>query len=373
MESKSVTKKGSNSTGSNSKKNSNSSTKNRSNSKSSNKSSSTSSKTRKRSSSRRKKETLKALRERKRSVNLKEKVEVVTELRDAIDQSQNKDGYLLRKQMFRNSMPLLILTAGPTGSGKSKLFNTIFHLLYKPSKITKQTFDFFLIDDYVENSDIYKKKVDEILFEYSCIPKQDKSICDFRNPSQDFVNDFFQAYTEARESESQMKLDIDAAIKKRKHVVIETTGKKMPIEYVKKFLGYNVVFVYSLVSIENLVKRNKERAQRQFEKYVKNKKDKKTNNPAPRVIDVSKNEFEKKVQEIIESLKLLRGICMKINKKNDPNIQKCGDIRDSPTYNLILVDNNGRSAKIIYDHTKTERFLSDGEFEKLVRSVVYKS
>ena len=340
MESNSDTKEKSNSTGSNSKKNSNSSTKKRSKSKSSNKSSSTSSNTKKRSSSRRKKEALQVLRQTKRSVNSKNRVEVITDLKETIDESMNKDGYLVRKQMFRNNMPLLVLTAGPTGSGKSKLFDRIFHLLYKTNKIVKKKFESFLIDDYVENSDYYKREVDGILEEFSCIPlkKRDREICNFRNPSPDFVNAFFEAYTEARNNDScsqsnisckkQMTIDIEAAIGKKSNVLIETTGKKIPIEYVKMFMGYNMVFVYSLVSIVNLVKRNKDRAHRHYMRYVVNKKSNKTQNPAPRIIDVSKEEFDKKVKEIIDTLHFLRGICMKINRENDPNIQKCGNIKD---------------------------------------------
>ena len=229
----------------------------------------------------------------------------------------------------------------------------------------------------------YKRKIDEILFEYSCIPKQIKSTCDFRNPLPSLVDAFFQSYTEIREKgpcsdtnphscKEQMTLDIDEAIKKGNNVAIETTGKKLPVEYVKKFIGYNVVFVYSLASIKTLVRRSKERAHRGFERYIKKKKDKIQVNPAPRVVDVSKDEFEIKIKEIIETLTFLRQTCLKINNKNDDNISKCGPISKSSFYNLVLVDTNKRAAKIIYDHTKTDRFLTDAEFEKMVRDVVYR-
>ena len=50
-------------------------------------------------------------------------------------------------------MPTLIITMGSTGSGKSKLAETMIDLLkVKDPK-------FFLIDDYIEDDKSYKKKL----------------------------------------------------------------------------------------------------------------------------------------------------------------------------------------------------------------------
>ena len=167
----------------------------------------------------------------------------------------------------------------------------------------------------------------------------------------------------------QMTEEINTAYDNKANVLIETTGKKIPIDYVNQFVGYNVVFVYSIVSIENLVERNAKRANTKFQEYIKDTAE----NPAPRVVDVSEKTFNQKVKEIVNTLKFLRGICMKIQRSDDPNISKCGNIKDSNIFNLILVDNNEQEAKIVYDHTKTDRFLSDAEFEKKVVDIMFKT
>jgi energy-coupling factor transporter ATP-binding protein EcfA2 len=61
---------------------------------------------------------------------------------------------------FNYDKPTIIITAGPTGSGKSSLLDKALELLYKHKKTP--TFKTFLIDDYVDNSQSYKDIVNNI-------------------------------------------------------------------------------------------------------------------------------------------------------------------------------------------------------------------
>ena len=150
--------------------------------------------------------------------------------------------------------------------------------------------------------------MDKILKDFACIPTQDKARCDFENPSQELVDAFYDAYMDVRQGKSctrtntsckkQMTEEINTAYDNKANVLIETTGKKIPIDYVNQFVGYNVVFVYSIVSIENLVERNAKRANTKFQEYIKDTAE----NPAPRVVDVSEKTFNQKVKEIVNKI-----------------------------------------------------------------------
>ena len=314
---------------------------------------------------------------RRLRVQLKEKVDQIKKIvensiqteRDG--ESPNLASHYVVSRMFNKQAPLLILTAGPTGSGKSKLFSMVYEMIYKTAPTAQEKrFESFLIDDYVEASDIYKRKVDGILFEFSC---PNKDTCDFRNPTSDFLKSFETAYMSVRGKEpctsedaipckDKMMMEIKQAKENNKNVLIETTGKKVPIEYVKLFPNYNVVFVYSLVSVKKLVDRNKGRATAMYKKYVSDK----DKHPAPRVVDVSLEKFTETVDNIKENLFLLRNVCMDLNK----NTNECGDISKSRRFNLIVFDNNNekntRTMKIVYDHNKFDRFLSQKDFNKLI-------
>ena len=45
--------------------------------------------------------------------------------------------------------------------------------------------------------------------------------------------------------------DVTEAVKKRKNIIIETTGKKLPLKYLNNVKGYNIIFLYILIPEEN--------------------------------------------------------------------------------------------------------------------------
>jgi hypothetical protein len=154
----------------------------------------------------------------------------------------------------------LIFTSGQTGSGKSRLLNQIIKILFwnvlpdtYPKKFNdddeKMTsikeylnFKSLLIDDYVENSEAYKEKIIKIINDFDCNNKESNN-CDLENPSKELLKEFTDSYFEIREKgpcfdteiikscKYYFNIDLQNAIKNKDNILIETTGKKIPLDY----------------------------------------------------------------------------------------------------------------------------------------------
>lgn len=273
---------------------------------------------------------------------------------------------------FKVKNPSIIFTSGPTGSGKSKSLNKTLELLYKSKK--KPKFNSFLIDDYVENSSNYKENIKEILNKFNCETSSEE--CNLDNPSLRLLKEFEKAYLEVRNQGPCLPLskksckdvymnDIYKAIKKKKNILIETTGKKIPIEYLKvlltlaNFEEYNVIFVFSIVNFKKLIKRNKLRVKEKMDLFIKSK----YKSSGPRLPNISPYKFKKKTKEIEKVLIKLRNTCLRIE---NPSKKKCGKINKEGNFNLIIFDNNQPLSKLIYDSRTNDRFMSNKQFKKLL-------
>jgi predicted kinase len=289
-----------------------------------------------------------------------------------------KNPYNLRPTELRKfdySKPSIIFTAGPTGSGKSGLLNKTIQLLYK-NKIPPR-FISFLIDDYVEGSTYYKDRINEIIEKYNCTSSVEPgSECDLVNPSNDLLEDFGKAYFDIREKGPCVNDDISKsckqiyneqlrdAIQSGQNIVIETTGKGIPLKYLNELLNmgvlydYNIIFVYSIVSFDELIKRNKSRARRQLESYIEN-----NTKPAPRLPNIRPDVFKAATSGIIDTLLILRNYCLGIGI---PNTTTCGPLNNFGNFILFIFDNNMRISKLIYDSRTKDKLLSDDEFSELL-------
>ena len=90
--------------------------------------------------------------------------------------------------------PYLIITNGPTGSGKSGLVNkTIDHFKIPPNHHT------FLIDDLIESNKEYKHRIDALIINecgsHSLCPSLVKRL---NNPDSDFYEKFGAMYFDVR-------------------------------------------------------------------------------------------------------------------------------------------------------------------------------
>lgn len=269
-------------------------------------------------------------------------------------------------------LPYFIITAGATGSGKTQLITeTMTHLGIEKEKFVK-----ILIDDLIENDENYKVKIIDI---YKSIKEEcEKDVkCEeskYNNPNPELYKKFSDAYFETRNtircepqkhqsncnnllSFNQLNdQNLKNAVKENKHVVFEFTGSYIPEWLLDPSWitdNYNIVVAYSLVTLQNLVQRNKSRAYSAMIKFQQNH-----NDPAPRLPDVSEKKFKLVVSNIYNVLINLYNSCI-INY--DKNIEKCGRKKINQ---LLIFDNNGSSMKLLYNSTESN--LDINKFKELI-------
>lgn len=269
--------------------------------------------------------------------------------------SQTKRSHYI-KSMFKTQAPLLIITAGPTGSGKSRMPQLVYNILYGTNSRSTQFTEFY-IDDYIANSPEYKREVTSII---------DKHDITNRTTYDDAIyKDFEDAYFSAREEwNTKFMEDVSNAKEARKNVVIETTGKKIPTKYLDEFAGYNIVFVYSFAQFDAMISRNISRFKDQMNAFLRDP----IKNPAPRIPDMNPDSYARRVQIIEAQLGTLRDNCLNITTAG--RNRECGDIKNNQRFNLLVVDNTGAKPEIIYDHRKHDRFQDKKEFRSLIRSTL---
>lgn len=291
-----------------------------------------------------------------------------------------KNARLLEREYRKHdpALPTVVITAGATGSGKSSLLKKVRELLFDHDHVP---FEEFLIDDYVENSDNYKRKVHQIIHKYNCkkektwppAPSASKESCNLDRPSTKLLNDFASAYFEVRnvgpcnlDKETKscrevMNRDLKKAIAASRNILIETTGKKLPLRYmklIKKYASrpYNVVFVYSMVNFSELMKRNASRARKQMKTFI----DSEYSSPAPRLPDISEYAFKQAVSTIQKTVVKLRNECLRQRSK-------CDVINKDGKFVLLIFDNNTWDSKLVYDSQSTDKsFLSKKDFKKMI-------
>ena len=253
--------------------------------------------------------------------------------------------------------PTLVITMGSTGSGKSNLAKEIIN------KLKLKNPKFFLIDDYVENDKNYKQKIKKF-------SKNKNAKSKLKNPSRKTLKFFDKSYFSVRNNGCKkslkkkkipkkkcvdisekgcnklMDIELNNAILKKKNIIFETKGEYYPkwlIEAINKCNNYNIIIAGVKVSLNNLIKRNKNRSIEDLENFLKD-----TNkNPAPRLPDVSKKSLKNQKKLLNKTLKniILKG-CIKNNKKD---VDYCSKY----SIDRLLIFNNNKTLKLIYDSKKT--------------------
>lgn len=231
-----------------------------------------------------------------------------------------------QQQMYRESgtlraptrKPVLIMTFGPTGVGKSALARAA--AAYERVDYSKCVTT--LVDDLVENDRVYKEKVDLIIEKYTL--EKDGSI--LLKPSEKMFKEFGQAYVASRfqmgcretkpedptwNCNKQNDLRLFDAIDKGKDIIFETTGAgsrdgehffKNDYQWLyDKVNGkYRIVAVFATVTFCELVRRNKRRAVNDLIKYIQNR-----DGPAPRlpnVLDDKDNNVYRRLTALISQI-----------------------------------------------------------------------
>jgi hypothetical protein len=248
-------------------------------------------------------------------------------------------------------MPYIIITNGPTGSGKSSLIEKVIDNYNLKTNYTK-----ILIDDIIEMHPRYKSMIDEII---KTICNGNLEICQnlqnsLLNPNPVFLEQFNESYKSTRELKPCLPQTnkncngynddlLKNAIKNRENIVFETTGKYF-VKWIFDMISdiknqkqngneYQIYYAYTILDFCELINRNKTRAVNTTTKYLKNR----IHNPAPRLPNVSQSAYTRDVVEIIRNLYTML------------NARQGGLYKN---INFIVFDNSTYDTTVLYDSSK---------------------
>jgi len=260
--------------------------------------------------------------------------------------------------------PILLITIGPTGSGKSGLIDQSIKQLNRPGEWHQ-----FLIDDYVENDPIYKKQVLGILTDE--LRSQLDALIE---PTPELYSKFNDAYFSVRKNigcgragqggcDAQFDKDIEEAIQAGQNIVFEMTGTYYPKWLVEKTQGrYEIVLAYTLVNICELVQRNTNRAVISSKRFISNP----LQVPAPRLPNVSASgpyrDNVEKVKQVF--FQIIDNNCLAVQQQSQLNREFCSPY---PISRILLFDNNVSPMRLVatvdtehqMDREKLEKILSN--------------
>ena len=268
------------------------------------------------------------------------------------------------KELFPNrnnwnkesSHPYILITCGPTGSGKSSLIDKSLRYLKLEKPLDE---NIFIIDNLVEEHPNYKEKSKNILEKYFSNTKpngiKQKIINLLHTPINNTNNSIFKKFTDAYFNTRKKGLSdilnrkINLAIKNNENFILETTGKSFPTIIGWTNDKYKVFISYSLVEFCTLIDRNIKRMIDQIELFLKN------NSFAPRLPDIRFQKFGEAVTIILQKLiaiidKCNSGIC-KTNRNFDTSTDR--------KFNLLIFDNtpNNDNDFIIFDSNDKSKNL----------------
>jgi hypothetical protein len=249
--------------------------------------------------------------------------------------------------------PYLIIVAGPTASGKGSAPVKIQKLLNLP-----KTYTSVLLDDLVEANPHYRKGVQEFI---DTKRKEGLSNVDivniFSNPTPYHITTFNNLYFESRKNtdcnsgsiieSSKENLSsntceaindniLKQALDNSDNIVFETTGQWWVgwlFELFKDQLQknkYDIIVVYSIVDLCELLFRNKSRAVQSIREFLKN--DKAT---PPRLPDIRLNKYTEALSKIIKTFKTYNS--------------KCSNKTDDICVRFIIFDNRSHNSTLLYD------------------------
>jgi guanylate kinase len=259
----------------------------------------------------------------------------------------------------------MIVMAGPTGVGKSS------SLQFVQQEFDLDAFSFkkFLVDDLVENSEMYKKQVDTIITSLCDNDSSDKCSEKILNEkAKEAIPLFSNAYFSSRQkgccppgdppycSCEHINLNsMDQAIARKKNIVFETTMYVIDHIYnVTQNYGYKVIVTFSIAKLSVMIERMKKRLKESFSKYIQDRKI----HPAPRLPNFSADFFEKNVREIED--RIVKTVSLQ-KTKYLPNG------RGPYEFHLLILNNSAEKGRpqLIYDSSDP----NEADIEKLAAQI----
>jgi hypothetical protein len=252
--------------------------------------------------------------------------------------------------------PYILITCGPTGSGKSSLIDKSLRYLKLEKPLDK---NIFIIDNLVEKHPNYKEKSKKILEKYFSNTKpngiKQKIINLLHTPINNINNSIFKNFTDAyfntrnKGLDEIFRININLAIENNENFILETTGRSFPTIIGWTNDKYKVFISYSLIEFCTLIDRNIKRMVDQIELFLKK------NSLAPRLPDIRLQKFGEVVTIILQKLiaiidKCNSGIC-KTNSNFDTSTNR--------KFNLLIFDNTTSNDVPIFDSDDKSKNLDE--------------
>ena len=270
------------------------------------------------------------------------------------------------------SKPFLLITAGTSASGKSNFKRNTIDPLVSTIEIS--------IDDIIENDDKYKEKILEIIIDNDLYlgPEPKLGLPGRLNnrdllQNDEVIDKFHEAYFSVKKNVEHKRMNnLHKAIENRKNIIIETTGKGIPFKYLNQFKGYNIIFLYILVSNAELRNNNITRAENKILSFMRDV----DANPAPRLPNVMNINIVKKNESMLYTLNEIRKICSdnfdQCNGIDDLKKEECKEICKNNEITLVVYNNDRRLRKpsLMYDH-KQDKDFTEEYFNYIVNSILY--
>ena len=178
----------------------------------------------------------------------------------------------------KRNNPYILITCGPTGSGKSSLIDKSIDYLKLERPLDK---NIFIIDNLVEQNPDYKNKSAKILKkyfsenDYRVIEIKIKKLLDTPINKNSIFQNFTNAYFNTRKFGCKYKScdksfdkRIRSTINKNENFILETTGRSFPTIVGWTNDKYKIFISYSLVEFCTLIERNIKRMTEQIKSFL---------------------------------------------------------------------------------------------------------
>lgn len=223
--------------------------------------------------------------------------------------------------------PIFLFVIGPNSSGKNALPKYVDEYLKLSGMLTNSTkTETILIDNLVEKNPYYKHTIDNYLKDFKNVDGEfniNELKKKFINPDDKLLDYYNNAYMKARKhtncetGEETTKIEktcdnindtnLLKALETKKNIIFETNGTYFP-RWVFRQLGshisagkYNIIMAWSVVSLCNLIERNKTRAITSLENYLNDN----IHNTPPRLPDIRKKIYNERLHNIIKTFKTI--------------------------------------------------------------------
>ena len=258
-----------------------------------------------------------------------------------------KKSHLIKSSKRNN--PYILITCGPTGSGKSSLIDKSIDYLKLERPLDK---NIFIIDNLVEQNPDYKNKSAKILKkyfsenDYTVIEKKIKKLLDTPINKNSIFQNFTKAYFNTRKFGCKYKScdksfdkQIHSTIEKNENFILETTGRSFPTIVGWTNDKYKIFISYSLVEFCTLIERNIKRMTEQIKSFLSKERN---NSIAPRLPDIRLQIFGEVVNNILKTL-------VEIIDKNCKTNKNKFETSTERKFRLIIFDNTVLNNNPIFD------------------------